>query len=489
MGTVVVVLLLTGFVAAGVCAVCRPAAMNAVTVTAGVLTCGLSIALVPAVSRHDVAAGRYLNVDALSLVFLLATGLLYAAVAVYSVGYLEGGHEGREVRRYQRRFHVGINVFAASMVAAPLVNGLALLWVAIEVTTVVSALLVAIDVSDRATEAAWKYLLLASLGLGIALLATVVMYYAGSQVFGPPFDLALSPLVDAGRRLPPTATRLAFVLAVLGFGTKVGLVPVHTWLPDAHAEAPTPVSALLSGALLTTSFYAVLRYFQIATGALGPTFPRTVLVVFGLLSLLVASIFLLDQRDIKRLFAYSSIEHMGLLAIGTSFASPLALYGVLLHVLAHAAAKGNGFMGAGVVVRAYDTKDLAVVRGVLTRLPWTGPVLLASVLALSGSPPFGMFRSEFSIISGGFAAGGNAAAAITVLLVTVAFVGLTLTVTRSMFGAGTGPVGAGTGGEPSAWMVVPMLAGLLVLVMLGVHVPDALDRLLYRGVGELAAAG
>jgi len=489
---VLVALLLIGFVAAALCLLVPPAVMKLVTVVAGVGACGLAVSLIPTVGRHDVTAGTYLRTDAVSVVFLLATGLLYALVAVYSVGYVRGEHGGQDMDRYLRRFYVGLNIFGASMLAAPLVNGLALLWIAIEITTVVSALLVAIDVSDTATEAAWKYLLIASVGLGVALLATIVMYYAGAQVFGSSFDLAFTPLIHAGHRLPATAVRLAFVLSVVGFGTKVGLVPMHTWLPDAHAEAPTPVSALLSGALLATSFYAVLRYFQIASSALGSAFPRHVLLGFGLLSLLLAALYLLDQHDIKRLFAYSSIEHMGVLAIGMSFASPLAVFGVLLHVIAHAAAKGNAFMAAGVIVRKYGTKTLGDMRGAMSLLPWTGPLLLASVLALSASPPFGIFRSEFAIIMGGFADGGNAAAAVMVALVTIAFVGLTLASTRILFAAPPRP-GPGTdspryhAGEPSGWMVVPMVAGLAVLVLLGVHLPGDLSQLLSRGAAELGA--
>lgn len=490
MSWILVALLLVGFAAALACLVAPPMAMRAVTVTAGAAGLALSAALVPTVVTKDVTAGSYLRVDALSVVFLLATGLLYATVAVYTIGYVDGEHGGANVRQYERRFFVGLNLFGASLLAAPLVNGLALLWIAIEVTTVVSALLVAIDVSDSATEAAWKYLLIASVGLGVALLATIFMYYAGAQVFGSSFDLAFTPLISAGHRLAPTPVRLAFVLAVLGFGTKVGLVPVHTWLPDAHAEAPTPVSALLSGALLATSFYAVLRYYQIAVGALGPRFPRQVLLAFGVASLLLAALYLLDQHDIKRLFAYSSIEHMGILAIGISFASRLAAFGVLLHVIVHAAAKGNAFMGAGVVVRKFRTKELAAVRGGLTLLPWSGPLLLASVLALSASPPFGIFRSEFAIVAGGLASGGNAAAAVLVALVTVAFVGLTWASTRSLFEpAPRHAPGADSllfhAGEPSVWMVVPMVAGLAVLVLLGIHIPGPLDHLLTRAAAGL----
>ncbi len=214
----------------------------AVTAAAGVACFGLVLALVPAAAHHDLNYLSYLRADAVSAIFLLATGFLYAAVAVYAVGYTQ-----RHEDRYTRRFYAGLNLFAWSMLAAPLMSSLALLWIAVEVTTIISALLVAIEDSDGAAEAAWKYLLIASAGLGLALLGTVFAYYAGSQVLGEHYNLAIGPLIQAGARLPHTPVRLAFLLALLGYGTKVGLFPVHTWLPDAHSEAPTPVSACCPG--------------------------------------------------------------------------------------------------------------------------------------------------------------------------------------------------------------------------------------------------
>jgi hydrogenase-4 component F len=500
---VVAALLLTIPLAAALAALVMPArAAQAITAVAGIASFGLVIALVPAASRHDLSYLGFIRIDALSVVFLLATGFLYGAVAVYSIGYLGGAHGSGSARRYTRRFSVGLNLFAWSMLAAPMMSNLALLWVAVEVTTVISALLVALEGTDGAAEAAWKYILIASAGLSIALLGTIFMYYAGAQVLGQHYSLAFAPLLHAAPRLPHTAVRLAFVLAVLGFGTKVGLFPVHTWLPDAHSEAPTPVSALLSGSLLAVSFYAILRYYQVAAGALGPRFPRDVLLVFGVASLLLAALYLLDQRDYKRLLAYSSVEHMGILAIGVSFGAPVALAGVLLHVLAHAAAKGNAFMGAGVLFRKFGSKQISSVRGGLDLLPWSGPLFLAAILALSAMPPFGIFRSEFEIVRGGLAASRNLAAVILVVGVTVAFFGLSLATNRMLLTprtgteAGTGTAaGAGGGaatvlarGEPSVWMVVPVAVGLVALLVLGLHPPGELTHLMARAVSQLTGS-
>ncbi len=478
----VVLALLIVPVAAGLACFALPARAAApVTVVAGVACFALVLAVVPAAAHHDLSYLSYLRIDAVSAIFLLATSFLYAAVAVYAVGYTKQ-HEDL----YARRFYAGLNLFAWAMLAAPLMSSLALLWIAVEVTTIISALLVAIEDTDGAAEAAWKYVLIASAGLGLALLATVFAYYAGSQVLGEHYNLAIQPLIQAGAHLPHTPVRLAFLLALLGYGTKVGLFPVHTWLPDAHSEAPTPVSALLSGSLLAVSFYAILRFYQFTAAALGSGFPRGALLAFGVASLLLAALYVFGQRDVKRLLAYSSVEHMGILAIGVSFGAPVALAGVMLHVLAHAAAKGNAFMGAGVLVAKFGSKQISEIQGGLDLLPWSGPLFLLAVFALSAMPPSGIFRSEFQIVYGGLGSGRYAAAAALIVLVTVAFFGLTASATRMLFTPT--PARAVSRGEPSAWMVVPVVVGVAVLFILGLHPPGELTGLISRAVTLLGAA-
>ena len=473
--------------AAGItCAVLPPRAVraaSAVTVAAGVACFALVLALVPAAAHRNLSyLSSYLRADAVSAVFLLATGFLYAAVAVYAVGYTK-----RHEELYGRRFYACLNLFAWAMLAAPLMSSLALLWIAVEITTIISALLVAIEDTDGAAEAAWKYVLIASAGLSLALLGTVFAYYAGSQVLGEHYNLAIGPLIAAGPHLPATPVRLAFLLALLGYGTKVGLFPVHTWLPDAHSEAPTPVSALLSGSLLAVSFYAILRFYQFTAAALGSSFPRDALLAFGVASLLLAALYVFGQRDVKRLLAYSSVEHMGILAVGVSFGAPVALAGVMLHVLAHAAAKGNAFMGAGVLVTKFGSKQISAIRGGLDLLPWSGPLFLLAVFALAAMPPSGIFRSEFQIVYGGLGSGRYAAAAALIVLVTVAFFGLTASATQMLFTPAPARPTLSRG-EPSAWMVVPVVAGVAVLFILGVHPPGELTGLIARAVTQLGAA-
>jgi hydrogenase-4 component F len=486
---VVLAILILPLAAGVVCLVIPARLAAAVTAASGIASFGLVLALVPEAAHGDLSElSGYLRADAVSVIFLLATGFLYGAVAVYAAGYLKG----RDAR-YVRRCYAGLNAFAWAMLAAPLMGSLALLWIAIEVTTVISALLVAIEDTDRAAEAAWKYVLIASAGLSLALLATIFAYYAGAQVLGEHYNLAVQPLIDAAAKLPKTPVRLAFLLALVGYGTKVGLFPVHTWLPDAHSEAPTPVSALLSGSLLAVSFYAILRFYQVAAAAQGKGggeaggFPRDALLAFGVASLLLASLYVFGQRDVKRLLAYSSVEHMGILAIGVSFGAPAALAGVLLHVMAHAAAKANAFMGAGVFTVKFGTKEVGAMRDGIRLLPWSGPLFLLAVFALSALPPSGIFRSEFQIVAGGLGSGGYAAAAILVILVTVAFFGLVTSATGMLLSPARDGTQTAEPGEPSTWMVVPVLAGLAVLFLLGIHPPGELNSLITHAAAQLGA--
>jgi len=460
------------------------------TIAVAMVTFALTLVLLPRVSHSVVTTGSVFRVDALSQVFLLAVSFLYATTALFVKGYLALG-DGASARRYGRRFYAGLNLFCWTLITVPLVNGLALLWVALEITTVISALLVALDDTEGAAEAAWKYVLLASLGLGIALFATIMMYYAGTGVHGASYSLSYSTLLSGAARYDPGVIHFSFVLAVLGYGTKMGLFPVHTWLPDAHSEAPTPVSALLSGALLAVSFYAILRFFQIAVLSVGPTFPRDVLLVFGVATLLLAALYLLSQRDMKRLLAYSSVEHMGILAVGMSFGAPIAVVGVLLQVLAHAAAKGTAFFGVGSVVRKFGTKDMAKIRGGVGALPWSGPMLVLAVLALSAMPPFGIFRSEFDIVYGGLLEPRDVIVAIFVVLVILAFFGLSWFTTETMLSpdpSGTQISGGAVlvaKGEVSNWIVSAMVIGLVALLILGVHPPTPLVHLLDHAAFEL----
>jgi hydrogenase-4 component F len=282
------------------------------------------------------------------------------------------------------------------------------------------------------------------------------------------------------------------MLAVVGFGTKVGFVPMHTWLPDAHSEAPAPASALLSGSLLADAFYAILRFFQVAVANGQAAFAEHALIVFGVISLLAAALFVIRQGNYKRLLAYSSIEHMGIVALGIGFGAPLAIAGALLHVITHASAKGLAFLGTGSLLRGYGTKEVEGVTDAGRRMRFTGPMFLAAALALCGLPISGVFRSEFEIVSGAFAKAGdfvNTGVVMLLVLVNVAFFGVVWHAGRMVLGpageiegidGAAGGADAGSAGvrERSAWMLAGMIGCLFVVVALGVHLPGDLSTLL-----------
>ncbi|HUB73198.1 MAG TPA: proton-conducting transporter membrane subunit [Solirubrobacteraceae bacterium] len=469
---------------------------RAATLLSGVAALGLAIAIAIDVEHGRVldTADGWLRADSLSAVFLLATGLLYAMAAAFSIGYL-GVEETRPgFAPFARRYFALLNLFGWTMLLVSLASDFGTLWVAVELTTIVSALLVAIDRTDAALEASWKYVLIASSGLGIALLSIILMYATGTHVLGSAYIPRFTRFIAHAHGLSPDAVRLAFVLALVGFGTKVGFVPVHTWLPDAHSEAPAPVSAMLSGSLLAAAFYAILRFFQVAVANGDRAFAEHALIVFGVISLVAASFFVLRQGNFKRLLAYSSIEHMGIVALGIGFGAPLAVAGALLHVITHASAKGLAFFGAGSLLRGYGTKEVEGVTDAGRRMPWTGPMFMAAALALAGLPVSGVFRSELEIVLGGFARPQYVGVTILLVFVNLAFFGIIWHVGRMVLSPSAGPGGPSSGsapqptvGERSAWMIVGMLGCLLVVIALGVHLPGDLSALLANAGHRLAA--
>ncbi len=461
---------------------------RAASAGAGLLCLSLAVVLAIAVchGRTLQALHGWLRLDSLGAVFLLATGLLYGIAAVFSIGYLRADEATEGFGKFARRYFTLLNLFGWTMLLVPLTSDFGTLWAAVELTTIVSALLVAIDRTDAALEASWKYVLIASSGLGIALLSIIVLYATGTHALGGAYIPRFTRVLAHARSYSPDAVRLAFVLAIVGFGTKVGFVPMHTWLPDAHSEAPAPVSAMLSGSLLSGALYATLRFFQVASAAGQRGFAEHVLIVFGTISLIAASLFVLRQNNYKRLLAYSSIEHMAVIAIGIGFGAPLAVFGALLHVITHASAKGLAFFGAGSLLRGYDTKEINEVRGAGKRMPITGAMFLAGAVALCGLPLSGVFRSEFQIVSGGFASTQYVAVALLIVFVNVAFFGIIWNAGRMVLTPPTGGVGDVAEAPPadaevherSGWLIAGMAACLFVVVALGVHVPSDLTSLL-----------
>jgi hydrogenase-4 component F len=459
-----------------------------VTVVAAALVLAATVATAFEVRNGAtlVSAHGWLRLDSLGATFLIATGILYAAAAVFSIGYLAGARAQHGFSRFARRYYAYLNLFGLTMLLVPIASDFGTLWIAVELTTIISALLVALDRTDAALEAAWKYVLIASTGLGIALLAVIVLYAAGTSTLGQAYLPRFDTFTAHARGLPATTVDAAFLLAAIGFGTKVGFAPMHTWLPDAHSEAPTPVSALLSGALLANALYAILRFYQVCVLAGGATFPRRVLLVLGVASLVVASLYVLRQESYKRLLAYSSVEHMGVIALGIGFGAPLAVAGAMLHVVNHAATKGLAFFGAGSILRRYDSKEVADVQGAGTVLPWSGPMFLISAFALAGLPISGIFRSEFQIVVGGLAEPSYAWVAALIVLVNLTFMGVIWHAVRMVLSAAPADQERG---ETSWWMTGTMLGCLVVVVGLGLWVPGPLNELLHSAQLRLTSPG
>jgi hydrogenase-4 component F len=310
-------------------------------------------------------------------------------------------------------------------------NNLGLVWVALEATTLASVPLVAFYRTNAALEAAWKYVLLCTVGLVIALFGVVLLYYA-AQSAG--VGLAWTELRAAAPRLDPRVMRLAFVFALVGFGAKAGFAPLHTWLPDAHSQAPSPVSALLSGVQLNCALYATLRFYVITSGAVGGDYASWLLIGFGLLSVVLAVPFILVQRDLKRLLAYSSVEHVGLIALAVGLGGSVGLYAGVLHMINHAITKSLLFFVAGDLTQTYHTHRMSRIRGAVVATPATGALLVAGTLAISGAPPFGVFLSEFGVLNAAFVQHQYAVAGAQIAALALVFVGFAVHLGQMAFG-------------------------------------------------------
>ncbi|MGD9989974.1 proton-conducting transporter membrane subunit [Pseudonocardia sp.] len=453
--------------------------------TAGVAGIGCALAMLTAaavLAVHVVGAGPVatagLRVDALSAFMLVVIGAVATVAATAMPAHVATEvAAGRLTPSTARRQGVLVHAFLAAMALAVLAADLGVLWVAVEATTIVTAFLVGQGRTRGAVEAAWKYVVICSTGIALALLGLVVLNHAAAHAAasaggdGPGLDWA--GLVVAAPTLDPDVTRIAVVLLLLGFGTKAGLAPLHAWLPDAHSQAPAPVSALMSGVLLAVSFSAVLRVKVVADAALGPGFTRALLLGAALASLVVAASLLLAQRDYKRMLAYSSIEHMGLLALGAGIGGPAATAAVLLHMLGHGLAKSVAFVGAGRIAQLTGTSRIDRVRGLVATQPGLAAATGLAVLALLGLPPFSLFASEVAIVRAGL--GGDAGPAVgwavVAALVLVVVIGAALLRHTGAMLLGPAPDGPGAAAAsrrlPRA-TAFALAAGLIAVAVLGV---------------------
>jgi hydrogenase-4 component F len=452
--------------AAALCAVTgyRPwAAWASVASAAAQLAAGIALAIT--VVRNGPAAFGLLRADALSAFMLLVIGAV-AVIATWSSVYHLHDHHTEPGDRDARRYLVLVQLFLAAMAATVLADNLGLVWVALEATTIVTAFLVGYRRDRAGAEAAWKYMVLCSVGIALAFLATVCLNVASLHAGGHGFAaLNWTYLHTHAAALDPGVLRLVAALAVLGFGTKAGFAPMHAWLPDAHSQAPAPVSALMSGVLLAVAFTQILRYKAITDVALGPAYMRILLVAAALISLAIAASLLIGQRDYKRMLAYSSIEHMGLAALGAAAGSHLAITAVLLHLLGHGLGKAVLFCGAGRILTATGTSRIGGVRALAATMPALAATFGLGLVALLGLPPFALFTSEIAIARGTAAAGLGWALAPAFLLVLVIFAALARHGAAMLLGPPPAPAGAIAVGGSAA--LAPLMCGLMACAVLG----------------------
>jgi hydrogenase-4 component F len=463
----------------------------------GVVGCGALLAMTAAAHavltaaawfyRPDAILDGWIELDMTGLIFLSIVSALFLASALYCVGYLARERSARHIdleehiyftNEPERIFAGCMLLFLASMTLVTVSQNFGLLWVAVEATTLASAPLIYFHRHHRSLEATWKYLLICSVGIALALLGTFLLAVStlgdGIQVA----RLVRADLIREAARLDPRWLELAFMLLLVGYGTKMGLAPMHTWLPDAHSESPSAVSALLSGALLNCAFLGILRAHQVCVAAGLARFSQNLLMTFGLLSMLVAAVFILGQTDFKRMLAYSSVEHMGILALGVGLGGA-GVFGAMLHAVNHSLTKAALFLVAGNILTAYGTKSVNEVRGVCRVLPLSGVLWVAGFLAITGSPPFGPFLSEFTILKAALDEGSSLVAIAYLALLALIFIGMAAIVLPMAQGAPTAGMSQEARRELLWATAPPSLLCLLVLV-LGIYIPPGLSAAMHE---------
>ena len=411
-------------------------------------------------------AGPYFLIDDLNIVFIVLNTFVGFSAATFSASYIN--HElaiGRLTPAYLRFYHAMYQMMMFGMNLALVSNNIGLMWVAVELATLSTVLMVGIYRTHEALEAAWKYFILGSVGIALALFGTILVYLAAQPILGEGQSAMIwTNLLSKANSFDPALLNLAFIFLLLGYGTKVGLAPLHAWLPDAHAEGPTPISAVLSGLLLNVALYAVLRFKMLMSANEHALDPGPIMIVMGLLSLIFAAMMLYRRRDIKRLFAYSSIEHMGIIVFAFGMGGPLANFAGLLHMVMHSLIKSSIFFSVGHIAQIKGSQQISAIRGLTQSHPVLGWGLASGVIAIAGLPPFGMFMSEFLIVSSTFAR-QPALALLLVLGILLALGALLLRLTGFIFGEPVGEL------KPSEASYVPLFLHMSLVLMAGIYLP------------------
>lgn len=431
-----------------------------------------------------VSLGGWLRVDALAALLVALVSTMASLTAWYGHDYMRvvRALEPHDARWEAGRYEAMVHLLVACMLLAALADDLALMWIALEGATLSAAVLVGYYRRPEAVEAAWKYLILGSVGIALALLATVLMHHAGARAIGEGADsLRWSALRDHAAALDPRFVRLAFLFALVGYGTKAGLAPMHSWMPDAYSQAPAPATALIATAFGAVTLCALLRFHAVAVGCVGLSWSSGLLVLFGALSMLIAVPFMLVQGELKRLLAWSSLEHLGLVTLAIGFGSPLAVFAALLHLFVQSFAKGLAFLAAGSLLRATGSRRMDHYAGTLVAAPRLGALLLVAGLGLTGVPPAGTFFSEWLALAGGFATARSGGAIVALVALVLAFLGFVFHLTRMLLGSPR----AGFRDALPARASLPMAVLAAVTLALGLWLPAPLRTLIEQASREL----
>jgi len=445
--------------------------------SAATFTTGLGLAVEVYVQGPMLAGGKFFFVDAFNVYLSVLTAFVSMTTALFSRRYMRREREHGRVGHVRMRFyHAMFQLFIFAMLLCLLTNNVGILWIAMELATLSTVLLVSLYRTPTAIEAAWKYFILCGVGIAQALFGTVLLYFAAEKVLGEGGEAMLwTNLSRVSGSLEPTVLSLAFVFLMVGYGTKVGLVPLHNWLPDAHSEGPTPISAVLSGLLLNVALYALVRCKVLVDGATHTHQAGNIMMGFGLLSIIVAAFSLLRQKDIKRMFSYSSIEHMGIATFAFGLGGPIATFGGLLHMLTHSLAKSAVFFTVGHASQMHRTQDMDRIKGLFKGNPFVGWGLMAGVMTIAGLPPFGIFTSEFLILT----ATMKDAPYLTPFLLLglgVAFAALFRRIQPMV--SGDVPLNQ----KPIKVAHLPVVLHLILVLILGIYMPDFLNNWFHTAV-------
>lgn len=431
---------------------------------------------------HISAFNNWVYVDSLSAIFLGLIAIVGSLAGVYSIGYMNQElKEGHIDFKTYANYHGFLHLFFFTMIISVITNNLIVMWIAIEATTLSSAFLVGTYRQKTSLEAAWKYIIICSVGVAFGLFGTILTFANANGVLADPTQAIFwSAVNQQAGGLNHGLMYLAFAFIVVGFGTKCGLFPMHTWLPDAHSEAPSPVSAVLSAVLLNCAMLIVMRYYILVSKAVGAEYPQTLLLVFGLLSTGIASFFIIMQHDIKRKLAYHSIENMGLISFAFGLGGPIGVFAGLLHTITHSLAKALLFCASGNILLKYRSRDISRVSGLWRAMPFTAVLFAGGALALGGMPPFGMFTSEFAIVVSGIYAGKTWLAILCLIFLTIALAGLTTMLLKTVLGKPREDVEIG---ELNKSSIAVLGIYLFLLLIMGVYIGEPILHLLTNAVG------